>query len=204
MKRRYALFTAIFVVSLLIGIQAVDVVNADPYSYFPQIIVGFPNYDHSQPMFASKVNSILFSFDLSTTSNDLNSILITYNLDGNTTGYNGYIPNTNITKTTAHYLGGTYWVFSGNKLLTSIPNGVHNLTVYAQISKTQIASNPVRFSVNAPTPTPSPTIEPAISASPIPSKNVFASNRLAIISLAAIVAVALVSLVYFRRRKGKP
>jgi hypothetical protein len=204
MKRRYAAFAVVLAFLILIGIQAFEVANADPYSYFPQIIVGFPNYDHSQPMFASKVNSVLFSFDLSTTSNDLNSILITYNLDGNTTGYNGYVPNTNITKTMAHYLGGTYWVFSGSKLLTSIPNGVHNLTVYAQISKTQIASNPVRFSVNAPTPTPSPTTEPAESASPISSKDVFASNSLVIISLAAIVAVASVSLVYFRRRSWKP
>jgi hypothetical protein len=36
MKRRYTLFTLIFVISMLIGIQAVEVVNANPYGFtFP-------------------------------------------------------------------------------------------------------------------------------------------------------------------------
>jgi|WetSurMetagenome_2_1015567.scaffolds.fasta_scaffold105873_2 hypothetical protein len=103
-----------------------------------------------------------------------------------------------------YYKGPLYSNTDTNSSTTSNGQPIHQhpIIVSATMSFT-MNSNGLITIAPTPTPTLTPTVEPSTSASENPS-NAFSSSNLAIISLVIIVAVAvLVSLVYFKRRRGK-
>jgi hypothetical protein len=233
MKRSYALFTVIFTISMLIGIQAVDVVDANPLPWFPnpQMTVSIQSPQNgtinSLPVlvnFTSKADN-QFSVSDDTTQSWVRSFF--YVLDGQDMKTMGM--RFEGTKTTKIYEDPvTYgYHFDGQAYLTNLADGPHNITVYygavnkigyVGTPKEQIIINPAwqatsQFYVDnklAPgltlTPSPTPnttTLMPTVNTGP--HVDLAVSYFPYIVGIAAIVIVLIVGLlVYFKRRKGKP
>ena len=225
MKRRYAVFAVVFVISILIGVQAVEGVDANPvpWSYTPNqenpILAIETPQNHSNYKCNVNVN---FSVTTPVSWNayyqpltpsriyyigELDSIQVS--LDGNLIkryqysdlNQDRYILTLNDTSTGSHELNITLLSFTyakGEKYDTTAidTNGISNgLHVYKYPN---IVTDIVYFTAEQQ--------EPSASTMPSSATDLL-SNSMPILAIAAvivIVAVAFVSLVYFKRRKGKP
>jgi len=249
--RRYAVFAVIVAVSILIGIQEVQIVDANPLP---------PNWMASMTInIQSPLNGVIndlpllvnFSaqsspvFHLSGTQTDGYTGDFFYVLDGQSMSYGGTkIANTQMTVTSQNK-----YQFSGQTYIPNLIEGPHNITVYwgasinNRIYYDESWSTTIQFYVinenpsptpkttltpNPPIPSPSPSLtsKPNLTQSPVPTSQTptpfptpppittptqVSSNYLldqvfltAIAIVIAIVAIASTSLVYFRRRRGKP
>jgi hypothetical protein len=206
MKKIIALFTVIFTISLLIGLQVVEVVDANPFNLKPvydTISIQLPQND--------SINTNPISLNFSVKRSDYTTACVYhYRIDGNASQRVNQI--TIITQTEikndANYHPYTDYTLEGNTVLPYLAEGWHNLTVY------ELGSATVSFYVNAnstsTSPTPNISTIPSLSTNPASSQSIISdllsnqTNLLLIAIVIAIVAVALISLVYFRRRKGKP
>ncbi len=254
MKRSYAAFAVVFAISVLIGIQAVEVVDANPLP---------PNWMASmtitiQSPLKGVINDLPLLVNFSAQSSPVfylsgaqtNSYTgdFFYVLDGQSMSYGGTkIANTQMTVTSQNK-----HQFNGQAYIPNLIEGPHNITVYWGASSNNriyfdeswlttiqfyvINENPspsptpkTTLTPNSPipSPSPSPTSKPNLTQNPVPTSSQIAipfptptpittptqvsSNYLldqvfltAIAIVIAIVAVASILLVYFRRRKGHP
>jgi len=248
--RRYAVFVVIFAVSILIGIQEVQIVDANPLP---------PNWMASMTInIQSPLNGVIndlpllvnFSaqsspvFYLSDTETDSYTGDFFYVLDGQSMSYGG----TKIANTQMIVTSQNKHQFSGQTYIPNLIEGPHNITVYWGASSNNriyydeswsvsiqfyvLNENPsptpkITLTPNSPVPSPSSsqTSKPNLTPSPVPTSSQMptlfptltpittstqvSSNYLldqvfliAIAIVIAIVAVALISLVYFRRRRN--
>ncbi len=252
MKKKYPLFAVIFAVSMLIGIQAVEVVDANPVPWQftpnlekpfltvmgPQNLTAYPTYNipitysvvkpsswdatYWYWQYIGEIDSVDVRMDGEPVAYYTKSQDVTYQGGINKTVYHSEseknLLNNTITlnQTTIGFhtlsitiLSYTYYkgpLYSNTDTKTSTtsngqPIYQHPVIVSSTMSFT-MNSNGLIIIAPTSTPTLSPTVEPPTSASENPSM-AFSSSNLVIISLVVIVAVASVSLVYFRRRKGK-
>ena len=137
MKRSYALFTVIFAVSMLIGIQAVGVVDANPipWAFNPQMTVSILSPQNgtinSLPILVSFTSKADNQFSVSDDTSEEYARSFFYVLDGQNTNTMGM--RFEGTKTTIIYdENGTKqgFNFEGQAYLTNLADGPHNITVY--------------------------------------------------------------------------
>jgi hypothetical protein len=182
MIRRTALFAVILAISMLIGIQAVEVLDANPYSY-PSLWIESPE----NTAYNTTTISVIFHTDIPVRYPEI--VKMSYSLDGtaNTT--------LSISKTQTLQFGSfsasSRISYVGTGLLTDLSNGTHSLDVYALDSKGTTMTYPTgrTFQVNT---TPKNEQPPAIS-------------NITIILLTAIISVTIgtVSIVALLKRKIK-
>ena len=178
MKRKYAVFAVVFAVSMLIGIQAIEVVNANPttLSWF-KITIASPKdltYYSTETIFLNVTVEI----------NEIDS--------GNTSYYYSLDSKSNVKfmETKGQGFGefnGTYYV-NGSIVLPNLSIGNHNVTVFRGVN----GSNGLLTIIGTPA-----VAYFSIQQAPFPM----------IVILAPIVTIAVLIVVlsvYFRRRKGKP
>jgi hypothetical protein len=209
MKRRYAVFTVIFALSMLIGIQVVEVVVANPMymkPYYEIFSIQSPqnNSHYSNPVSlkitlvrnaVTIARSYYYTIDLGTAQKISNLEIVKQQKITS----NNYDPYTEVT-------------LEANIVLSYLDEGWHNITV---------GSATVRFYVKAssmptnstPDISPVPSLVPSVSPSNSPTTNpnrdfqeklvaIQQSYTLAVISI--IIAIGLGVLFYFKKRKGKP
>jgi hypothetical protein len=230
MKRRYAVFVVIFAFSILIGMQVVQVADANPLPWFPnpQMTVSIQSPTNgtisSLPVlvsFTSKGDN-QFSVSDDTSAQEVRSFF--YVLDGQDMTTKGM--RFEGTNTTTIYENGTRegFRFDGQAYLTKLADGPHNLTVYyGAVNKIGYVGTPqeriyynptwqatAQFYVDstlAPgltlTPTPIPnstTLMPTVNTGP--HVNLDASSFPYIVGIVAVAIVLIVGiLVYFRRKR---
>jgi len=219
MKRRYAIFAVTFVVSLLIGIQVVEVVDANPLS------MGLPNQGEFSVTIETPSNNTIFK-----KSNIPLNFIVNYTEQWNLYPYwcriasiasidvylDGNLSIQHTSNQVDYYLNGTkttYTILDGpsnySDWLNQTSPGEHMLNVTANFSvqyhgnlmswsEQEVTSKIVYF-----------IVEPQVaSASPIPSSPTdLLSNSMALIAVVFVIVILVVvsvSLVYFRRRKDKP
>jgi hypothetical protein len=98
-------------------------------------------------------------------------------------------------------------IIKGSIALPKLSEGIHNITVLAQAhigTTTTNSSSLVTFIVNTSSPTTSPTMEPSTGPTANQPMSLFNQKVLAAIVAIIVIVVASFSLVYFKRRKGKP
>ncbi len=232
MKRRYAVFAVIFAVSVLIGIQAVEVVKANPMTF---------------PTSTSPPDSVTLTITVDSpkqnTSYSNGTINVCFNKTINSP--NGISTSTNIIST---YQGdwmkdsrwcpfpadvdrfATYHFLQYNFNITDIPVGEHTLNITAQgqggfnknnteYSFTFQKTVSIKFSIissNQPSGTSPPTTTILSSTtttpelpSPTPNQKIGSDYWINPTALATtvivivIVAVASISLVYFKKHGGR-
>lgn len=210
MKRGYALFTAIFVVSILIGIQAVEVADANPMNmkpYYEIFSIQSPqNNNHYTNPVTLKITlirnavtiarSYYYTIDLGTPQK-ISQLEIVKQQKITSDNYNPY----------------TEVTLEASIVLPYLDEGWHNITV---------GSATVRLYVNASlmpsSPTPNTSTVPSLSPSTSPSNSptiessqkafqekltaTQQSYTLGILSIAVVIGFSV--LFYFKRRKGKP
>ena len=219
MKRRYVLFAIIFAVSILIGIQAVEVANANPFSppvyrqidpipgtIPPEIKLTSPrnntNYTDNVTVTLNVIKPQLSKWDSSITE-------ICYILD-----QANFKPLYNIRyEKTASGIPG----ISEYKTTFSLPydSGNHTITIRVigavvdSPTRTMFyvdSSSTVSFTMNNQTSSPTPnitTLMPTVNTGP--HVDLVANYFPIIVGIVAIVIVLIVGLlVYFKRRKVKP
>jgi hypothetical protein len=217
MKRRYALFAVIFAVSMLIGIQAIEVVDANPLSK------GLPNQGEFDVTIETPSNNTLLK-----KSNIPLNFTIRYNEQWNSYPYwcsyasiasievqlDGHLSIQHTNHQVDYYLNGTKTTYirqndqnNYSDWVNQTSSGQHMLNVTAHFiiqyhdntmnySYAKVISKIVYFTVEIPEP----------SASTMPSATDLLSNSipiLAITAVIAIVAVVSISLVVFRKRSQK-
>ncbi len=137
MKRRYAVFAVIFAVSILIGIQTVEVVDADPVP-----LGGYPKLSTApQVLVLSSGNKTYNTAD----------VPLQFNVNESESQYSYCLDGQPAT------------IVKGNSTLTNLSNGNHNLTVYAVDAARNVGtSETVSFEVDVPFPTIQVTVAVAI------------------------------------------
>jgi hypothetical protein len=106
-----------------------------------------------------------------------------------------------------HSLDPFVGIIKGSVALPKISEGIHNITVLAQAhigTTTTNSSSLVTFMVNTSSPTTSPTMEPSTGPTANQPMSLFNQTILAAIVAIIVIVVSSISLVYFKRRKGKP
>jgi hypothetical protein len=229
MNRRYASFAVIFVILMLIVIQAVEVVDANPFVWpstpnqeKPTLAIKTPqnnevlntkdtpylNFTVNNPQSWYKVHSSMMTFELGLTTS------VDVYIDGNLS--NHFVDHHDYTNPAYDFTN-----FSVNLNQTSPGSHSANVTVYAYtlylgppMDKTHVlrenttdgplyefpmvVSDTVNFSINKQI-EPSPSIMPSLFTEPV-------SNSVALLAIASvivIVAVASISLVYFKKQSQK-
>jgi hypothetical protein len=126
MKRRCALFTAILIISILIGTQAVEVANANPYMFlqFTRIQI------HSPQSHVYVCPNVDISFDYYTETNSPQVNSFSYSLDG----------KANSTLVSSKSSIPQFIKYSVFKTLENLSNNNHELTVYAHFSNNTVNS----------------------------------------------------------------
>ena len=230
MKGKCTLLVVIFAVSMLIGIQAIELAEANPFVWpttpnqeKPTLAIKTPqnnqvlnttdnpylNFTINNPQSWYKVHSSMMTIELGlTTSADVY-------IDGNLS--NHFVDHHDYTNPAYDFTN-----FSVNLNQTSPGSHSANVTVYAYtlylgppIDKTHVlrdnttdgplyefpivVSDTVNFTINK-------QIEPSSSAVPSLSTDLQSNSMfiLAITSVVAVVGVASISFVYFKRRRGTP
>jgi hypothetical protein len=178
MKRSYALFAVVLAVSILIGIQAVEVVYANPYSY-PSLWIESPE----NTVYNTTTISVIFHIDTPIQYPEI--VKMTCSLDGTAN------QTLSISKSQSLKFGTLSYLYVGTEILTNLSNGTHSLDVYALDSKGTTMTYPTgrTFQVN---------ITPK-------SEQPLAINNITIILVMAIIAVTIVtvSTVTLLKRKMK-
>ncbi len=229
--KRYAVFALILAISLLIGIQAIEAVEANPVPW-----QSTPNLDAPTIKVQSPLNntiyqnsSVLLDFTVTKPSSwknymaipvvgDIHSIEI--RLDGNLENdtlfrmkdftQNQLIQNLTLSQVSPGLhtlnitvLSYTYYkgpAFNNTHIISDIRdfsnfNGVNSENTIYQYPI--VVSTITYFTVEQPTPTQSPI-------APGSDYLLNQTNLILVATVIAILAVSVVSLVYFKRRKGKP
>jgi hypothetical protein len=182
MKRRYAVFAVFFAILVLIGIQAVDVVYANPYSY-PSLWIESPE----NTAYNTTTISVIFHTDIPIRYPEI--VKMSCSLDG--TANRTLSISKSQTFKFGSFSASSRYSYVGTGLLTDLSNGTHSLDVYALDSKGTTMTYPTgrTFQVNI---TPKSEQPPAIS-------------NITIIPLMALIAVTIgtVSIVALLKRKIK-
>jgi hypothetical protein len=177
MKGRYAFFAVIFVISILSGIQAIEVVNTNPttLSWF-RITIASPK---DTTYYSTK--TILLNVTVEINEIDSGNTSYYYNLDNNS--------NVKFMETKGQGFGefnGTYYV-NGSVVLPSLSIGNHNVTVFRGVN----GSNGLLTIIGTPA-----IAYFSIQKAPFPMILILAP-------IGTIAVLSVVLLVYFRRRRGK-
>jgi hypothetical protein len=240
MKRRITVFTVVFAVSILIGIQAVETADADPFFIFHQVDPVPGTIPATITIFSPQNNQtyhsdrIIISFNVSKPQlgNNCTAIIdVKYTLDKDTTEAfsiwrGGSASNANAvpefdTVFTSPSLS------TGNHQLTVVAEGVVYLgnlsiffidsasAVYFTMGDQTAQLSPIPSQVSTPNPTqvsetiPTPNNPSSPSMGPAPTSNqTLTSNYLnptfviIIVGVIVIVAVASLSLIYFKKREA--
>jgi hypothetical protein len=243
MKRKYALFAVIFAVSMLIGIQAVEVAEANPVPWLstpnrekPTLTLQFPTnqttYKTEVPVdftvtapeswatyatrlvgtnhYVGEVKYIAVYLDSKPLINYTTGRIVSY-FNGSKTiypirGFDGesthYLFNLNKTTSGSHTLNVTVFSYTyadGDPIddtAIAFETGLINGEPIYAYKYPNVVSETVHFTVEQPTPTQ--------NSNAIDSDYLLSQTNLILIAIViAIIAVALVSLLCFRRRKGK-
>jgi hypothetical protein len=210
MKRKYAVFAVVFAVSMLIGIQAVEVADANPYGFtFPTVT--------SPPDAAVVSIKVLSPKENATYTNDTINVCFTKeinSLPGITTyvhiisTYQGDWMNSSKWCPFPPGADAGHWnsfqVLQHNFTLTQVPEGYHTLTIDAEgqgnynVNGTEYNFGlqkkvDVHFYIHS---KDNQTSNPA-TINPTPSIPEFS-----LAGAISVLAVASVSLVYLKRRRG--
>jgi hypothetical protein len=227
--KRYALFVVVFVVSIVIGIQTVEIADANPFGFAKQInapsdakppIVSI-NIPQNNTNYSGTFN---ISFSVKVPQYYSKSVIVDiyYTID-------------NETATIPHQ----YWTvmqgpgisqYNTSIIVPALPAGNHSLKIRAQGGSYDFNNfflidgySQVYFTIsenngqtnhsnqtNNPTATPTQTFYPSPSEASFPTVSptvtYFLANSMFLTSIVAvivIVTVASISLVYFKRRKSK-
>jgi hypothetical protein len=192
MRKLVFAFMVILVVLMPLVIQ---MAVANPSTVFPHVSLTSP-YFYTKQMSEYVGDSFVPKFLLFVTnsSSEISTIKVCYSLDGKG---NISIPNTHLYKFMFYDVGYTAWIYNNKDyVITGLTNGKHNMTVYAQTLIGNV-SDSATFLVKGsqvteePTPIQDPILLPL-------------GSLLAISFMIATVAIALILLVYSKRRKGKP
>ena len=232
MKRRCAVFAVVFAVSILMGIQAVEVVDANPLPWLfdPQMTVTIQSPANgtisSLPVLVSFTSKADNQFSVSDDTSEEWVRSFFYVLDGQDMKTMGM--RFEGTNATTIYENGSQqgFHFDGQAYLTNLADGPHNITVYyGAVNKISYVGTPQeniyytnptwqatsQFYVDSKlasglTLTPAPNIAslmPTVNTGP--HGDLVANSFPYIVGIVAIVIVLMVALlVYFKRRKGKP
>jgi hypothetical protein len=230
MKRRYAVFAVVLAVSILIGIQAVEVVDANPF-FGMKGIDPVPGTIPPTITMITPLNNTAYSSDEITISFHVTKpqlagswstiTYICYSLDNTEDVNDEYV------KVYSNYINGEGTVgvpeFNTTFTIPSLSAGNHVLKVKvsgAVMPNTQYVggqwqspninhgifsmnSNSTTFFTISTTPTPSLSPTPTKSQSTASNYLIEQTFLFTIASVIVIVAVASISLVYFKRRRGK-
>ncbi len=234
MRQSSALFAVAFLVSLLIGIQAVEGVNANPYGFtFPTqtyppdsvhltITVTSPKENAS---YHNGTINVRFDETIDGPSSIDKTLHIVSTYQGDWMNDSKWCPFPQ----GVDRFKGQYSFLQHDFDITGIPVGSHTLNITAQGNggfnennteyafmllktvsiKFTIASSTQPAETEPPTTTVPPSVPPTIEPSSTSNQSLVSDYWVnpiaftAIFSLIAIVAVASVSLVYFKRRKPK-
>ena len=224
MMRRYAVFAVIFAFSILIGMQPVEIAEANP----------FMNYKNIEPMPGTIPPTITIISPLNSTAYSPESVVITFNVNKpqlaksftSITEVYYSIDNSEDVKVYSQYVNGTGTMgvpeYNNTFTLSSSSMGNHFLTVRAigaviyqggiffmesDATTSFIVSNQ---QILQPTPTSNISPTPTMTTSPTSNQSIASDNWINPTAITVtvvgitIVAVASVLLVYFKRRKGKP
>jgi hypothetical protein len=205
---------------LVIGIQVVEVVDANPLPpawMNPKMTITIQSpqngTDNAVPVLVNFTAQCSAQFSLNNTGQDWLHAFY-YVLDGQNMSSSGI--NFTETQLTATHPTDVnhYFDYSGQAYLGNLNAGIHSITVYYGVlvnvdSPAQFIvydtswSATSQFSVQNPTsnPTQNPSTLPSASPSPTPTPTVPEFPLAGAIVLLTVVSI---SLVYFRRRKGKP
>jgi hypothetical protein len=141
MKRRYVVFAVVFAVSILIGIQVVDVVYSNPYSY-PSLWIESPE----NTAYNTTTVSVIFHTDIPIRYPEI--VKMSCSLD-DTANRTLSISKSQTFKFGSFSASSTY-SYVGTGLLTDLSEGTHSLDVYALDSKGTTMTYPTgrTFQVN--------------------------------------------------------
>ncbi len=211
MKRSTALFVVVFAVSILIGIQAVEVADANPdskgsISFLDSALTIFSplNMTYSYSDLILNLTVPIWSI-----MGMPNSVSMNYSIDGT---YNGEVPLRDITPSDAPPIATKVGMGAGRVNLPELPDGSHYLTIYLyglnmMNHQPQFKSfiYTVFFSIGdpnsifSPTPTQTPIITPSQTS---PNYLLNQTNLILTGTLIVLVTVASISLVYFKKHKS--
>jgi hypothetical protein len=210
MKRKYAVFAVVFAVSMLIGIQVVEVAEANPYGFkFPTMTSPPDDFAVSIKVLSPKENAtytnhainVCFTKEVNSLPGITTYVHIISHYQGdwmNTSKWCPFPPGA-----TQHL--NSFQVLQHNFTLTQVPEGYHTLTIYAGgeanyfVNGTEYNSGllkkvDVHFYIDS---NDNQTLSPA-TTNPAPS-----IPEYCLAGAISMLAVASVSLVYFKRGRGK-
>ncbi len=212
MKRRYAVFAVVFAVSVLIGMQVVELVDANPM-IFPTHTSPPDNAVFSVKVLSPKENAtytngtinVCFTKEINSLPGISTSVHLISNYKGDWMSSSKWCPFPPGADA-GHW--NSYQVLQHNFTLTQIPKGYLTLTIdsYAQgsyyVNETEYVfelpkkTMGISFFMDSSPVNGSQTINQVPSAtSTVP--------EFPLVGVLCVLAVASVSLVYFRKRKGK-
>jgi hypothetical protein len=211
MKRRYAVFAVFFAILVLIEIQAVEVVDANPFFMY-QTIDPIPGAIPPTITINSPKNNTVYSPDNLAVSFNVSKPQLDTSIANSPTRYYAYITsiyytldNDNETRVYYNYKNGvgTKGVPEFNTTLTlpSLSIGSHSITVkaYGIVNPDHLyifgmeSNSTTFFTIET-----QPITQTSSTNYLLTSTSIFT-----IVGVVAIVAVASISLVYFKRRKAK-
>jgi hypothetical protein len=208
MNRSYAVFAVVFAVSMLIGIKAVEVVNSNPLPpawMNPKMSITIQSpvngAEQTLPLLVSFTAEGSHHFVLSSNQTEDWNKAFFYTIDNENMATSAH-RFTEVQGPTDKTSIATDTRFSGQAYISNLTDGTHRIIVYwgvevnvgtplKQIVYNSSWSATSQFYVGSST--AHPLIEPDFLVIVIP-----------LVFIIAIIAVTSVSLVYFRRRKGKP
>jgi hypothetical protein len=225
MKRRYAVFAIVLAVSMLIGIQAIEVANANPGFTLPTrtsppdaLVVSIKVLSPKEnATYTTDTINVCFTKEVNSLPGMATYVHIISTYQGDWMNSNKWCPFPPGADP-AHW--NSFQVLQHNFTLTQVPEGYHTLTIDASgqgnynVNGTEYDFGlykkvDVHFYIHSKdNQTSSPTPSQSMPSNNIsPTLPVWLNSSIVYIVLAigiAIVAVASIALVYFNRRKGKP
>ena len=207
MKKRYALFAVIFVISLLIGIQALEVVDANPLPpawMNPQMAITIQSplngTEQTLPLLVSFTaeGSSVFVLSSNQTEDWNRAFFYTIDNEDMATSAHRIIEIQGPTDKTSI---ATDSRFSGQAYISNLTDGIHRIIVYWGVEVN--VGTPQKYVVyNSSWSAASQFYVGSSTAHPLIEPD-FLVIVLPLVLIIVIVAAASVSLVYFRRKRGK-
>jgi hypothetical protein len=207
MRQSSALFAVVFLVSILIGIQVVEVVNANPipWAFNPQMTISIQSPQNgtknSLPVLVNFTSRGDNQFSVSDDASEMYVRSFFYSIDGQDMGSQGM--RFEGTNTTTIYENGikSGFHFNGQVCLTNLANGSHTIRVYyGAVNRISFVGTPLeRIIYN---PAWQATAQFYVEGSKIPVE-LNPSTVIFIAIVIAVMAIVSVSVLYLKRNRGK-
>jgi hypothetical protein len=199
MKRRIALFAMILAISLLVGELNIDIANAN---FFPIPSIYIRGYNPTYP----NGNNYTFTVEVHISMDAPAIVSISYSLDDKK---NITISNLQYTTWMKDNGPNNHQIYSTTEYLYNLESGNHTINAYATDSKGKVQSTNHQFTIgnknitNSITPTTSQSM-PTINTGPKLPLEFNSSIAYIILAIViVIIAVASISLVYFKKRRER-